>query len=102
MEVKRIMRYLKSAKDFGIYYKKNKNFDLRAYIDIDLGGNIDDRKRTSGGALFVGRRLVTWTGKKKNCTSQSTPKAEYVAIVINYTNIVWIKHLLKSMKEEIT
>ena len=64
MEVKRIMRYLKGTDDFGLYYKKNENFELNACIDADWGGNIDDRKSTSGGELFVGKRLVTWTSKK--------------------------------------
>ena len=96
------MRYLKGTDDFGLYYKKNEKFELKAYTDVDWGGNIDDRKSTSGGALFLGRRLVTWTSKKKSCTSKFTTKAEYVVATINYTNIVWIKHLLKGMKEEIT
>ena len=42
------------------------------------------------------------TSKKKICISQSTAEAEYVVVAINCTNIVWIKHLLKEMKEEIT
>ena len=71
---------------------------MKAYIDADWGGNIDDRKRTSGGALFLGRILVTWTSKNKSCTSQSTAQAEYVDAAINYKNIVWIKNLLKGMK----
>ena len=75
--------------------------DLRSYIDVEWGGNIDDRKSTSGGALFLGKRLVTWTSKKKICTSQCITKVEYVAATINYTNNVWITHLLKGMKEEI-
>ena len=58
------MRYLKGTEDFGLYYKKNENFELRAYTDADWAGNIDDRKNTSGGAFFLGRRLVTWTSKK--------------------------------------
>lgn len=102
MAVKRIMRYLKGTYDFGLYYKRNEKFELRAYTDADWGGNIDDRKSTSGGALFLGKRLVTWTSKKQTCTSQSTAEAEYVAAAINCTNIVWIKHLMKGMKEEIT
>lgn len=52
MVVKRIMRYLKEIEDFGIYYKKTKKFELRAYIDVDWGGNIDDKKSTSWGAFF--------------------------------------------------
>ena len=93
---------LVGTEDFGLYYKKNENFELRAYTDADWGGNIDDIKKISRGVLFLGRILVTWTSKKKSCTSQSTTKAKFVVATINYTNIVWIKHLLKGMKEEIT
>ena len=64
MVVKRIMRYLKGTYDFGLYYKRAKKFELKAYTDADWRGNIDDRKSTNGGALFLGRRLVTWTSKK--------------------------------------
>ena len=99
MVVKRIMKYLKGTKEFGLYYKKNDFFYLRAYTDADWDGNIDDRKSTNGGALFLGKRLVTWTSKKKICTSQFTTKAKYVVASINFTNIVWIKQLLKGMKE---
>ena len=51
--------------------------------------------------LFLGKRWVTWTSKKQTCTSQSTVEVEYVAVAINCTNIVWLKHLLKRMKEEV-
>ena len=63
---------------------------------------MDDRKSTSGGALFLGKILVLGIRKKHNCISQSTTKDEYVAIVVNYSNIVWTKKLLKGMKDEIT
>ena len=62
--VKRIMRYLKGMEEFGLYYKKNEKFELRAYTDVDWARNIDDGKSTSGGAFFLGKRLVTWTSKK--------------------------------------
>ena len=96
------MRYLKGTDNFGLYYKKNEKFELNAYTDADWGGNIDDRKSTSGGALFLGKRLVTWTSKKQTCTSQSTAESEYVAAAVNCTNIVWLTHLLNGMKEEVT
>ena len=64
MAMKRIMRYLKGIEEFGLYYKKNEKFELRAYTDADQGRNIDDKKRTNGGAIFLGKRLVTWTSKK--------------------------------------
>ena len=69
MEVKRIMRYLKGIDDFGLYYKRSEKFGLNAYTDGDWGGNIDERKSTSGGALFLGKRLVTSISKEQTCTS---------------------------------
>ena len=71
MAIKRIMRYLKGIDDFGLYYKRTEIFEFNAYTNVDWGGSIDDRKSTTAGALFLGRRLVTWTSKKKSCTSQS-------------------------------
>ena len=59
MVVKRIMRYLKGTNDFGLYYKRSEKFELNAYNDDNWGGNIDDKKTTSGRALFLGKRLVT-------------------------------------------
>ena len=79
MDLKRIMRYLKWIEEYGLYYKKNEKFELRAYTDVDWARNIDDRKSTSGGSFFLGKRLATWIGKKQNCTSKSTAKSEYLA-----------------------
>ena len=59
MVVKRIMMYLKGIDDFGLYYKRSDKFDLNAYTGEYWGGNIDDRKITSGGALFLRKRPVT-------------------------------------------
>ena len=49
MVVKRIMRYLKGTKEFGLYYKKNEKFQLRAYTNANWAGNIDDKKSARGG-----------------------------------------------------
>ena len=95
------MRYLKGTEDYGLWYKFWGNLDLKVFTDADWAGNLDDRKNTSGGAFFLGKRLVSWTTKKQNCTSQSTTEAEYVVAAVNYSNIVWFKKLLEGMKMEI-
>ena len=66
MAIKIIMRYLKGTIEYGLYYKKNGNFELKAYTNVDWYGILDDRKSTSGGAFFLGSRLVSWTSKKQN------------------------------------
>ena len=101
MAVKRILRYLKGIEDYGLWYKIGGNLDLKVFTDADWVGNIDDKKSTSGGALFLGKRLVSWTSKMKNCTSQSTSKAQYVVVAVNCSNIVWFKQLLEGMEIEI-
>ena len=67
--IKRIMRYLKGNEDYGIWYKMGGNLDLKVFTNANWVGIIDDRKSTSGGAFFLGKRLVSWTSKKQNYIS---------------------------------
>ena len=72
MAIKRIIRYIKGTKDYGLWYKIGGNLDLKVSTDANWAGSIDDKKSTSAGSFFLGKRLVSWIGKKKNCISQST------------------------------
>nr|GEY48937.1 hypothetical protein [Tanacetum cinerariifolium] len=58
--VKSIFRYIKSHPKLGIWYPKDSPFDLVAYSDSDYGGATQDRKSTTGGCQFLGRRLIFW------------------------------------------
>jgi hypothetical protein len=42
LAVKRIFRYLKGTKEFGLWYPKGKDLSLIAYTDADWAGCIDD------------------------------------------------------------
>jgi hypothetical protein len=52
MEVKRIFRYLKGTKEFGLWYPKGDDLSLVAYIDEYWVGSIDDRRITSGETFY--------------------------------------------------
>ena len=62
--IKRIFRYLKRTSDYGIWYDRGNDFTLSNYTNANWVGDKDDRERTSGGALFLGGRLVSWLSKK--------------------------------------
>ena len=79
LAVKRIFRYLKGTKDFGLWYLKGKDLSLIAYIDADWAGCIDDRRSTSGAVFYLGECLVSWLSKKQSSISLSTAEAEYIA-----------------------
>ena len=45
---KRILSYLKSTIDLGLFYSSSDNFNLMGYCVSDYAVDVDDRKSTSG------------------------------------------------------
>nr|GEZ78618.1 uncharacterized mitochondrial protein AtMg00810-like [Tanacetum cinerariifolium] len=76
--VKRIFRYLKGQPKLGLWYPKVSSFDLEAYSDSDYAGANLNRKSTTGGCQFLGRRLISWQCKKQTIVATSTTEAEYI------------------------
>jgi hypothetical protein len=70
--VTRIFKYLKGTMTYGLWYPKNQNFQLTSYSNVDWENYVDERKRTNGGAFFLGDSLVAWLSKKQGSISLST------------------------------
>nr|GFD46050.1 uncharacterized mitochondrial protein AtMg00810-like [Tanacetum cinerariifolium] len=68
-EVKRIFRYLRGTVNTGLWYMKDSGFELTRFSDADYVGCKDTFKSTSGGAQFLGEKLVSWSSKKQDCTA---------------------------------
>ncbi|GKB60046.1 retrovirus-related pol polyprotein from transposon TNT 1-94 [Tanacetum coccineum] len=90
-EVKRIFRYLRQSINKGLWCSKDSGFELIAYSDADLAGCLDDYKSTYRGIQFLGDKLVSWSSKKQDCTTISTPKAEYVSLSACYAQVIWMR-----------
>nr|GEX21926.1 hypothetical protein [Tanacetum cinerariifolium] len=90
--VKRIFRYLKGHPKLGLWYPKDSPFDLVAYSDSDYGGATQDRKSTSEGCQFLGRRLISWQCKKQTIVATSTTEVEYVAAASCCGQVLWIQN----------
>ena len=78
--LKRIIKYVKTTAEFGVWYSKDTSDVLAWYSDTDWAGNPDDRKSTLGGCFYVGNNLVSWISKKQNFISLSTTEAEYIVV----------------------
>ncbi|GJY56311.1 retrovirus-related pol polyprotein from transposon TNT 1-94 [Tanacetum coccineum] len=74
--VKRIFRYLKHQPKLGLWYPKDSPFHLEAFSDSDYAGDNHDRRSTSGGCQYLGRRLVSWQCKKQTIVAISSTKTE--------------------------
>nr|GEU42614.1 retrotransposon protein, putative, unclassified [Tanacetum cinerariifolium] len=59
--------------------------------DADYAGCKDTFKSTSGGAQFLGEKLVCWSSKKQDCTALSTAKAEYVSLSACCAQVLWMR-----------
>ncbi|GJV31788.1 copia protein [Tanacetum coccineum] len=60
--------------DCKVYSFKDSPFELEAFSDSNYGGASLDRKSTTGGCQFLGRRLISWQCKKQTIVANSTTK----------------------------
>ena len=64
--LKRIIKYVKTIAEFGVWYNKDTNDVLAGYSNADWAGNADDRKSTSRGCFYMSNNLVSWMSKKQS------------------------------------
>nr|GEU29590.1 hypothetical protein [Tanacetum cinerariifolium] len=66
-------------------------FELTRFSDADYEGCKDTFKSTSGGAQFLGEKMVSWSSKKQDCTALSTMEAEYVSLSACCAQVLWMR-----------
>eukprot|EP00253_Pinus_taeda_P018972 PITA_18972 len=97
--VKRIFfKYLQGTQNYGLWYPRDADLTLHAYTNADWARSVDDRKSTSGGAFFMGSRLVSWFNKKQSLIPLSTAEAEYVAATSCCTQLLWMMQTLQDFQ----
>ena len=98
--VKRIFRYLKGTQQYGLHYNKSDSNHCVGFSDADWGGDLDDRKSTSGYVFQVGGTAISWRSKKQTCVALSTAEAEYIALASAAQESLWLQQLLADLKKE--
>ncbi|GKC84697.1 hypothetical protein Tco_1140414, partial [Tanacetum coccineum] len=84
--------YLKGKPKLGLWYPRVSSFNLEAYSDSDYTGANLDRKSTTGGCQFLGRRLISWQCKKQTIMATSITEAKYVAAANCCGQVLWIQN----------
>nr|GEV90159.1 copia protein [Tanacetum cinerariifolium] len=77
--------------NMGLWYTKDSRFELTGFLDADYAGCKDTFKSTSGGARFLGEKLMSWSSKKKERTSMSTAESEYVSLSACCAQVLWMR-----------
>nr|GEZ87746.1 copia protein [Tanacetum cinerariifolium] len=90
-EVNRIFHYLWGTINMGLWYTKDSGFELTGFSDADYAGCKDTFKSTSGETKFLGKKLVSWSSKKQDCTSLLTVELEYVSLFGCCAQVLWMR-----------
>nr|XP_016436933.1 PREDICTED: uncharacterized mitochondrial protein AtMg00810-like [Nicotiana tabacum] len=68
-------RYLIGTTSHELWYPHCNNFKLGKFAYVDLAGDKDDRKSTSGTCQLLGKSLISWNSKKQGSVALSTTEA---------------------------
>lgn len=96
-EVYRILRYLKNLSQ-GPLYGRQKDLRVKAFINVDWAGSLDDNKSTSGYYTFVEGNPVTWRSKKQPVVAQSSVEDKFKTMAHEIYDILWIYGLLEEWR----
>ena len=64
------------------------------FIDVDMAGDIDGRRSTSGVLVFLESAPISWLSLKQKVVALSTCEAEYVAAATVACQVMWLRRLL--------
>ncbi|GKB95127.1 putative ribonuclease H-like domain-containing protein [Tanacetum coccineum] len=80
--------YLKHQPKLGLWYPRDSPFELEAFSDSDYRGGSLDRKSTTGGYQFLGRRLISWQCKKQTIVANSTTGQNMLQLLTVVGNVI--------------
>lgn len=97
--IKRILKYLKGTRDYGIIFNINNNncFKLEAYSDADFAGDRISRKSMTGFIIMLNSVPIAWGSTKQRTVALSTTESEYIAACYTVKEIIWVNRLLKQL-----
>jgi len=96
-----ILKYVKSTSDMGLLFGKDTDFNLHGFTDAHYGGDVDDRKSTSGYIFMSGSTTISWCSKKQDSVSISTTEAEYKESTLAAQEYICLRRLVEDVYEKV-
>lgn len=93
INLKRVLRYIKHTLNYRLVYKCDDS-NLVGFCDADWGGDLRDRKSTTGYCFMYSNCLISWCSKKQSTVSLSSAESEYVAMSMAGSEACWIANVL--------
>lgn len=90
---KRILKYLKRTKNFGLKYLKESNSEITGFVDADWASNHLDRKSYTGYCFKFCGSVISWECKKQKTVALSSTEAEYMGITEACKEAIYLRNL---------
>ncbi len=94
MAVKRIFRYLQGTLQMKLQFGATPSKEVLGYCDADWGGDLEDRRSTTGFVFMIGGGAISWSSKQQPTIALSTTEAEYMANMQATKEAIWITKLM--------
>jgi hypothetical protein len=96
--LKRILSYLKHTRTLSLILGgKDTPLTMNCFADADFGGDIDNRRSTSGFIVLIGDSPVMWKSRLQVSTARSTTEAEYLSVSDLTGEILYYLPMLKEI-----
>uniref|UniRef100_A0AAV1VP24 Uncharacterized protein n=1 Tax=Peronospora matthiolae TaxID=2874970 RepID=A0AAV1VP24_9STRA len=94
---KRILKYLKTTRDFSIVFSGINNGELIGFADANWAGDLDTRRSTTGYVFFLNGSVVWWNLKHQPTVATSSTEAQYMSLYSATQEAIWLRGLLKDL-----
>jgi hypothetical protein len=91
-----VLRYLRGTASYRLRLGDNTD-NIYGYSDSDWGGNIEDRKSTSGICFFLAGGVISWASKKQPTVALSSVEAEYMSLTLAAKQAMWLRIFLQEL-----
>ncbi|XP_019099760.1 PREDICTED: uncharacterized protein LOC109132543 [Camelina sativa] len=91
----RLVRYLKSSPGQGVVLSSTTPLQVNAYCDSDFNKDPSSRRSLTSYIVMLGDSPLQWKTKKQSRVSLSSAEAEYRAMAMTCTELLWLKEVLQ-------
>lgn len=94
--LKRLLKYLKRTKEYGLVYRKTK-VNMHGFVDADWASCSLDRRSYTGFCFLMSNSVVSYESKKQKTVALSSTEAEYMALSDCCKEGIYLVNLLSEL-----